>query len=189
MVINMIRRRVKKLEKIKQGMSRTEVYKIALATRNLEINLFWQRCNYFLILNSALAYGYTQLKDEFLILPITLLGLVVCILWYRVALGSKYWQECWEAKLHQLERDYIKNGYFPREITLFSTSWREIRKDVKNSLESANHSLFEQIIDNQILKKPSVTQSMVYLVLIFIFSWLLIFFYQFYKFLFQVAFI
>lgn len=174
-------RRAKKLgQKKEPGMSRPELYQIALTTRNLEISLFWQRCNYFLLLNSALAYGYIQLKDEFLILPVTLIGLVVCALWYRVALGSKYWQERWEAKLHQLELDYQQAGYFPRDVTLFSTPWPDIHKEVKDSLSSANHSLFERIIDDQILKKPSVTQSMVYLVLTFIAGWVLVLLYQFY---------
>lgn len=185
----MMLKKAKKLGQKKDlGMSRPEVYQIALATRNLEISLFWQRCNYFLLLNSALAYGYIQLRDEFLILPVTLLGLAVCVLWYRVALGSKYWQERWEAKLHQLELDYRQKGYFPRAVTLFSTPWQDIRKDVKDSLGSANHSLFEQVIDNQILKKPSVTQSMVYLVLIFTASWVLVFLYQLYKLLDYIVF-
>jgi hypothetical protein len=185
----MILKRARKLGQNRaQGISRPEVYQIALATRNLEISLFWQRCNYFLLLNSALAYGYVQLRDEFLILPVTVLGLLVCVLWYRVALGSKYWQERWEAKLYQLEVDFQKKGFFPRDVTLFSTPWRDIRTDVKSSLGSANHSLFEQVIDNQILMKPSVTQSMVYLVLIFIAAWVLVFLYQFYKLLDHVLF-
>lgn len=170
------------------SMSRPEVYQIALATRNLEISLFWQRCNYFLLLNSALAYGYIQVKDEALMLPVTLLGLVVCVLWYRVALGSKYWQERWEAKLHQLELDYRKSGHFPHDIMLFSAPWQDIYKDVKTSLQSANHSLFEQIIDDQILKKPSVTQSMVYLVLVFTATWIMVSLYQFYRLLNLVTF-
>lgn len=185
----MVPTRTKKLGRNKPaGVSRPEIYQIALATRNLEINLFWQRCNYFLLLNSALAYGYIQLKDEYLTFPVTLLGLVVCVLWYRVALGSKYWQERWEAKLHQLELDYQHKGYFPRDVTLFSTPWQDIREDVRASLASANHSLFEQIIDNQILKKPSVTQSMVYLVLVFTASWILVSLYQFYKLLTLIVF-
>lgn len=162
-------------------MSREKIYEIALDTRNLEISLFWQRCNYFLLLNSALAYGYIQLRDEFLILPFTVIGFAVCMLWYRVALGSKYWQERWEAKLHRLELDYRRQGYFPKDVTLFSAKWPEIHRDVKTSLESANHSIFEQLIDRQILRKPSVTQSMIYLVLMFTVSWALVFLYQFYR--------
>lgn len=171
-----------------QGMSRRELYRIALDTRNLEISLFWQRCNYFLLLNSALAVAYIQLKDEHLILPVTVLGLVVCVLWYRVALGSKYWQERWEAKLQALEIDYREKGYFPRDAVLFSASWQEIQSDVATSLAATPRSRFEQFIGQQILKKPSVTQSMIYLVLTFIASWVLVFLYQFYRLLVNIAF-
>lgn len=45
---------------IPRQITSAEIYKMALDTRNLEINLFWQRCNYFLILNSALAYAYLR---------------------------------------------------------------------------------------------------------------------------------
>jgi hypothetical protein len=171
-----------------ESISRADIYHVALSTRNLEISLFWQRCNYFLLLNSALAYGYIQLTKEFFIFPFTVLALMVCIQWYRVALGSKYWQENWEAKLHQLELDYRLDGYFPSNQSLFSTPWKAIHKNVKNSLESANHSLFEQIIDNQILKKPSVTQSMVYLVLMFTVSWIFVVLYEFYRLLDHIVF-
>ena len=34
-----------------------ELYKIAIQTRNLELGFFWQRSNYFLVLNTALATG------------------------------------------------------------------------------------------------------------------------------------
>jgi hypothetical protein len=37
------------------GSIKLEAYRTALATRNLEINLFWQRSNYFLVLNTAIA--------------------------------------------------------------------------------------------------------------------------------------
>src|SRR5207248_3234570 len=39
-------------------LSLVDAYKIALETRNLEINLFWQRSNYFLVLNTAIAVGF-----------------------------------------------------------------------------------------------------------------------------------
>jgi hypothetical protein len=37
-------------------------YKVLLDTRNLEINLFWQRSNYFLGLNTGIAIGFFNLK-------------------------------------------------------------------------------------------------------------------------------
>jgi hypothetical protein len=164
-------------------ISSTDLYKTALNTRNFEINLFWQRCNYFLVLNSALAYGVISLKDDSYLLPVSILGMLVCLLWYRVALGSKYWQERWESCLKQLETDLKKKGHFAPEVTLFSGRWQDIQKEVEDSLSSSQHSLLERIIDRQILTKPSVTQSMIYLVIIFFISWLILLLMQFYAFL------
>jgi hypothetical protein len=41
--------------------SNRELFDVALNTMNLEISLFWQRSNYFLILNTAISTG-TLLK-------------------------------------------------------------------------------------------------------------------------------
>lgn len=155
-------------------ISSTDLYKTALNTRNFEINLFWQRCNYFLVLNSALAYGVISLKDDKYLLPLSILGTLVCLLWYRVALGSKYWQERWEFCLNRLETDLKGRKHFPTEVTLFSGRWQDIQKEVEESLSMSQHSLLERIIDRQILRKPSVTQSMIYLVVIFFVSWLML---------------
>lgn len=154
---------------------------MALDTRNLEINLFWQRCNYFLILNSALAYTYLNLHDKNLALPVTVLGFLVCVFWYRVALGSKYWQERWEAKLSEVEKIFKKKGTFPADIELFTADWKKIRNEVSNSLYKPFQTVFESIIAIQILTKPSVTQAMMYLVLTFCLSWLGVFMYQIYN--------
>ena len=151
-----------------------ELFKTALDTRNLEINLFWQRCNYFLVLNSALAYGVVSGKSDHYLLPLAIVGTLVCWLWYRVALGSKYWQERWEFCLKDLEDQLKEQKHFNENVTLFSGHWQNIQNEVRHSLSSSQHSLFEKFIDRQILTKPSVTQSMIYLVIIFFFGWLIL---------------
>jgi hypothetical protein len=167
------------------SISSAEIYKMTLNTRNLEINLFWQRCNYFLILNSALAYAYVTVVDKHLALPITVLGFIVCVFWYRVALGSKYWQEHWEAKIEEVERSFKVHGTFPVNVSLFTSSWSDSYVSVRRSMgvddPDENHSVFYGIIAHQILRKPSVTQSMIYLVLTFCLSWIGIFLYQLYQ--------
>jgi hypothetical protein len=168
---------------VPKEITSAEIYKMALDTRNLEINLFWQRCNYFLILNSALAYAYLSLKDLNLALPVTVLGFIVCIFWYRVALGSKYWQERWEAKLGEVERSFKVKGTFPLDIELFGTSWPRIRREVAASLHNKEHkhTVLESIVAAHILTKPSVTQAMMYLVLTFCAGWVGVFMYQVYQ--------
>ncbi|HEY4679149.1 MAG TPA: hypothetical protein VIJ01_18425 [Candidatus Angelobacter sp.] len=41
-----------------------DAYKVLIDTRNLEINLFWQRSNYFLVLNTGLAIGFFNIKED-----------------------------------------------------------------------------------------------------------------------------
>jgi hypothetical protein len=38
-----------------------EAYRVAKEARNLEITLFWQRSNYFLVLSTAIAAGFFSL--------------------------------------------------------------------------------------------------------------------------------
>jgi hypothetical protein len=162
-------------------ISSGEIYKMALTTRNLEINLFWQRCNYFLILNSALAYAYVTATDKNLSLPIAILGFIVCVFWYRVALGSKYWQEHWEAKLNEVETIFKADKTFPSRIKLFTSTWQESHGYVARSMGTKPRSVFESIVAAQVLSKPSVTLSMMYLVLAFCAGWIGIFLYQMYQ--------
>jgi hypothetical protein len=166
-------------------ISSADIYKMTLNTRNMEINLFWQRCNYFLLLNSALAYAYVTVADKNLSLPLTVLGFIVCIFWYRVALGSKYWQEHWEAKIKEVEWLFKGDKTFPEHLKLFTSSWDESRDAVTRSMgvndPEVKHSIFDAIVASQILSKPSVTQSMIYLVLTFCLSWVGIFLYQLYQ--------
>ncbi len=105
------------------------------------------------------------------------------MLWYRVALGSKYWQERWEFCLKDLEERLKEQKQFSSDVTLFSGDWQDIQDEVRHSLSSSQHSLFEKFIDKQILTKPSVTQSMIYLVIVFFFGWLILLLTQIYVFL------
>jgi hypothetical protein len=85
------------------GLSGSEIYRTALETRNLEINLFWQRSNYFLVLNTALAVGFLNVKDGEYSLVLAIFGAIVSGLWFQVNLGSKYWQSRWEHRLSVVE--------------------------------------------------------------------------------------
>jgi hypothetical protein len=53
----------KKNHNLCQSIEDKDIYKYVLDTRNFEISLFWQRSNYFLVLNSALAVGFFSLKS------------------------------------------------------------------------------------------------------------------------------
>ena len=69
-----------------------ELLDIALETRNFEISLFWQRSNYFLILNTAISTGaLLKFSDQnYLSLILSVFGMLVSFLWIQVNLGSKF---------------------------------------------------------------------------------------------------
>ncbi len=94
-----------------------EAYRVAKEARNLEIALFWQRSNYFLVLSTTIAAGFFSLRDAKYTLPLAIFGLVVGMLWIAVNLGSKFWQSRWEHRLRLAEEKLRPN------MNLFSASW------------------------------------------------------------------
>jgi hypothetical protein len=151
--------------------STREMYRTALETRNLEIKLFWQRSNYFLVLNTAIAVGYfTRDADDFDAFALALIGVVVAYLWLRVNLGSKFWQSRWERRLHIVE-EQLESG-----LELFSADEATIRSDVRESLSyhSDRDWLTMQLtrLHNWgVMRKPSVSKSMTALSALFVLVW------------------
>lgn len=149
-----------------EAPSKFDLYKIALDTRNMEIGLFWQRSNYFLVLNTAAAIGFffkSADKYQFLI---GLFGLAVAVLWFGINLGSKFWQSRWEFRLKEAENNLGGN------IEYFSASWETINSDVEKSLGFSEHSKLRKNIDKLVLMKPSVSFIMTLLSMLFILLWL-----------------
>lgn len=145
------------------------IYKVALDTRNFEINLFWQRSNYFLALNTALAVGFFNLNgNRKYSLTLAVLGTVVSILWYLANLGSKFWQSRWENRLKIVEEQIAP------ELNFFAADWQTIRNDVQESLKNGGHSGLQKLLYSQISKKPSVSYLMILLSLVFVAAWVLL---------------
>lgn len=85
-----------------------EAYKIAIATRNFEIDLYWKRSLFFwgFIATAALGYGSSLLAEKpnhNLALLIACFGFICSLCWSLVNRGSKYWQEHWERKVTDFE--------------------------------------------------------------------------------------
>ncbi len=143
-----------------------DIYKVALDTRNFEISLFWQRSNYFLVLNSALVVGFLNLTKLEYAFPLAAFGFFVSVLWLRVNLGSKFWQSRWEQRLSEIERKISP------DLQFFAADWNTIRSDVERSLKNNNHQgCFHQWLDNQVMKKHSVSYNMTLLSIVFCLGW------------------
>jgi hypothetical protein len=145
-----------------------EAYRTALQARNLEINLFWQRSNYFLVLNTAIAVGFVSLdKRDVYAFLLSLIGVVVACLWVRVNLGSKFWQSRWEHRLHVVEEELQGN------LNLFSADWTTIQDDVRQSLGfgGPGQGWITQLYNRAVMRKPSVSKSMTLLSVFFVSVW------------------
>jgi hypothetical protein len=155
---------------IKPTLENKDLYKIALDTRNFEISLFWQRSNYFLALNSALALGFFNLKEQGLYgLVLAIFGIVVSCLWFRANLGSKFWQSRWEQRLSIIESQIDK------ELKFFSADWDTIKQEVEQSLlNNPRRGLFKRWLERRVLKKPSVSNQMILLSGCFFIGWMLL---------------
>ena len=87
-----------------------DLYGTLLTTRNLEIGLFWQRSNYFLVLNTGIALGFFNLDGSLYRLLFAAMGLIASALWLQVCLGGKYWQTRWEQRLMDFEAHHLRDA-------------------------------------------------------------------------------
>lgn len=143
----------------KDSKGHADELKIALDNRAFEIQLFWQRSNYFLVLMTALGIGTFTIKDPLLSPAVATLATICSYLWFKTNLGSKFWQENWEEEVTILAREL--------GVRSFEKSMSEVIEQVKGAVVKGNEheriSLFHRWIDEQVVKKPSVTYHMIQL--------------------------
>lgn len=142
-----------------------DLYKTLLDTRNLEINLFWQRSNYFLVLNTGIAFGFFNSTKPQSAIVLAGMGLVASLLWLWVCLGSKYWQARWEHRLHEFEKEYLPG------LEFFGADPARIQKDAAAGLSFHTLSWSQKWVYKLALKKPSVSYSMIRLAALFVIGW------------------
>ena len=146
-----------------------DIYRIALDTRNLEISLFWQRSNYFLVLNSGLALAYFSIQNVWISLAVAIFGLLSALLWYRTNLGSKFWQSRWEQRLAEIERRIAP------DLKMFAADYQSIEEDVRQSQNlRGSKTIFHRWLQRQILRKPSVSAGMTALSMLFVSAWVVL---------------
>lgn len=146
-----------------------DLHAVLVATRNLEIGLFWQRANYFLVLNSALAVGFFNLKEPTYAFAFVILGVVASVLWLLVCAGGKYWQTRWEYRLMQFESSRLK------DLDFFAAQPDRIRVEVERGLHLDSLSgLKRWLYGTIVLRGFSVSYSMMLLAAAFVLGWVVV---------------
>lgn len=144
--------------------------KIALDNRAFEIQLFWQRSNYFLVLMTALGIGTFTIKDVYLSPIIAAFAVLCSIFWFKVAVGSKFWQESWEVEVYELSKEY--------GVRSFEKSTDDVIAQVSHSLGAShtgeNKSLLRRWVNRRTVKKHSVTYHMILLALCSTVVWVVV---------------
>lgn len=143
-----------------------DLYHILIDTRNLEVNLFWQRTNYFLVLNSAFVVAFFNVGNAINAKTFATLGLLTSLLWFRACLASKYWQTFWEQRLEKFEKDYL------RGLEFFSMDPEERKKLVRDGPKDEGLGRTSRLVYGMATKCRSVSFSMLLLALVFILGWL-----------------
>jgi len=144
-------------------------YKLALETRNFEINLFWQRSNYFLVLNTAVGTGFfvARAHSENAALLLGGLGAAASLLWVLVNLGSRYWQLRWEQQVEDVEKRLA-----PAFKHFFRASGKELDAIVRRGLPSHKWYRPDRALWNwAILRRPGVSYMMTLLSCAFVVFW------------------
>ena len=145
-----------------------EAYKVAREARNLEIALFWQRSNYFLVLSTATAAGFFSLREHKYAVPLAIFGLIVGFLWISINLGSKFWQSRWEHRLRIVEEQVRPN------MNLFSATWETVQEDVRQSFQFRRRGFIHRFYTRLVLLKPSVSLMMTILSALFVTLWIVV---------------
>lgn len=142
---------------------------VALKNREFEIQLFWQRSNYFLVLITALGAGVIASRDSLIGLFICFFGVCAAALWFRTNLGSRYWQTFWEAEVERIAPSH--------QLKSFQLDHDEIDAIVAAATRSAKGKPLRAWVDKEVLKKPSVTYHMILLSLVALLFWVGLFAY------------
>jgi hypothetical protein len=142
-----------------------DLYNTLVDTRNLEINLFWQRSNYFLVLNTGIAFGFFNLLRGKFAVIFAVMGLLASFLWFCVCLGSKFWQSRWEHRLLEFEKEHLPG------LDFFGASPERIRTDAQESLALDDRPWLQRHVYRLVLCKPSVSYSMILLSALFALGW------------------
>jgi hypothetical protein len=107
-----------------------KAHKVALETRNFEIELYWKRTAYFWAFVAASLTGYIAMRGSAerevrdLSIVVAALGCFLSCAWLLVNRGSKYWQENWEK--HVAMREEFATGPLFNTVLYPKEPWNPI---------------------------------------------------------------
>ena len=148
------------------------LYRILIDTRNLEVNLFWQRANYFLVLNSGIVLGIFSVTKAIPVRVFAVIGILASLLWFWACLASKYWQTFWAERLAEFERKNFAG------LDFFSANRKTRDAFVKQGLEAEGLGKTETSVYGLAKQCRSVSISMLLLSLVFALGWLAVLVYS-----------
>ena len=143
---------------------------IALDNRAFEIQMFWQRSNYFLVLMTALGIGVFTIKSDFYALLISIFATITSWYWYQTNLGSKFWHESWEVEVITLAKELGIRSFERPTVDVID----QVRLSFEDAYLSGDKGRARRWIDRQVLKKPSVSHYMILLSLTSMALWALV---------------
>ncbi len=144
-------------------------FETARKNRKFEIEKFWQRANYFLVLNTALAVGIFTIKSTLATFLISCFGVIAAWLWFRTNVGARYWQIFWEAEVHDLAKKL--------NVKSFSMTDDEIANRQMRFGRSRKSSLVRKFVDAEVKKGHSVSYNMILLSIWAFLAWCLVLLY------------
>ena len=149
------------------------IYKIAIETRNFEINQLIQRNNFFMLFQGVLlaAVLQDQSRKPFIEFMISLAGFLVSIYQLQMASGAKFWQEWWESRvdyfelLLKSEKETTSDHFF----NLFATPFDDVHQVILERFrKNKRYSLTSWVI----LNAYSVGRAPIKVALILTIVWL-----------------
>jgi hypothetical protein len=142
------------------------LYRILIDTRNLEVNLFWRRTNYFLVLNSGIVLAIFYVTKSIHIRVFAAMGILASLLWFWACLASKYWQTFWAERLAEFERKNLTG------LDFFSANAARRDALVAQGIGAEGVGKIETSIYGLAKQCRSVSFSMLLLSIVFALGWL-----------------
>jgi hypothetical protein len=123
-----------------------DLHHVLIDTRNLEVNLLWQRTNYFLALNSAIVLAFFDVKGSLYVRTLALIALLSSVLWLSR-------QQILAVLLAGRLGEFEEHQILPR-LDFFSAGQQRKKELVEKGLAAEDLGLLPRYLYNS-LAKPS----------------------------------